>query len=359
MAAKQTSPQAPERIRRVAIAGASGYTGAELLRILLPHPLVTVVALTADTYANQPIGKVFPSLAGFLDLPCLPLDTAKLAAEAEFIFLALPHKTSMAVGLDLLQRGARVLDLSADYRLKDPAAYPTWYGVEHVAPLVLKEAAYGLPELHAEEIAAARLVAVPGCYPTGAILGLAPLIAEGLVDPETVVIDSISGVSGAGRKPELATHYSEANENLKAYGVATHRHTPEIEQELSRLAGREVTVSFTPHLAPLTRGILTTITASLQSRRSAGELLRAFRGYYQEKPFVRVLEEGQLPETKHVLHSNLCDIGLVSDARTGRVIVVTAIDNLVKGASGQAVQCFNLMAGLDERLGLWIPGLFP
>jgi N-acetyl-gamma-glutamyl-phosphate reductase len=343
----------------VAIAGASGYTGAELLRILVQHPLTKVVALTAETHANKPIDKVFPSLAGFLDLPCLALDTAKLAAEAEFVFLGLPHKTSMAVGADLIQRGARVLDLSADYRLKDPAAYPQWYGIEHVAAHLLKEAAYGLPELHRAEIAEARLVAVPGCYPTGAVLGLAPLIAEGLVDPDTVIIDSISGVSGAGRKAELSYHYSEANESLKAYGVATHRHTPEIEQELSRLAGREVTVSFTPHLAPLTRGILTTITASLISRRAAGDLLPLFRKFYREAPFVRIRAEGQLPETKHVLHSNCCDIGLVSDARTGRVIVVTAIDNLVKGASGQAVQCFNLMAGLDERAGLWMPGLFP
>lgn len=356
---KQTLHEQPEQMRRVAIAGASGYTGAELLRILVQHPLAKVVALTAETHANAPVGRIFPSLAGFLDLTCLPLDTAKLAAEAEFIFLALPHKTSMAVGLDLLQRGARVLDLSADFRLKDAALYPAWYKVEHQAPQLLKEAAYGLPELHREAIAAARLVAVPGCYPTGAILGLAPLIADGIVDPESVVIDAISGVSGAGRKPELPTHYSEANENLKAYGVATHRHTPEIEQELSLLAGRDLTVTFTPHLAPLTRGILTTVTATLLSRRAAAEILEAFRAYYRTSAFVRVLEEGQLPETKQVLHSNLCDIGVVVDPRTGRVIVVTAIDNLVKGASGQAVQCFNLMAGLDERAGLWMPGLFP
>jgi len=354
-----TERQGHERIRHVAIAGASGYTGVELLRLLLQHPLAKVVALTADTYANQPIGKVFPSLTGLVDLTCLPLDTAKLAAEAEFVFLALPHKTSMAAGADLIQRGARVLDLSADYRLKDPAAYPRWYGVQHVAPHLLKEAAYGLPELHRAAIAEARLVAVPGCYPTGAVLGLAPLVAEGLVDPDSLVIDAISGVSGAGRKAELPYHFSEVNENLKAYGVATHRHTPEIEQELSRLAGREVIVSFTPHLAPLTRGILTTITAALQTRRSAADLLSLFRTFYRDAPFVRVLGEGQLPETKPVLHSNFCDIGVVSDSRTGRVIVVTAIDNLVKGASGQAVQCFNLMAGLDERTGLWIPGLFP
>jgi N-acetyl-gamma-glutamyl-phosphate reductase len=347
------------RTRTVAIAGASGYTGVELLRLLVQHPWVRVVALTAETHANQPITKVFPSLRGLLDLTCAPLDTAKLAAEAEFIFLALPHKTSMAVGADLIQRGARVLDLSADFRLKDPALYPHWYKMDHSAPHLLKEAVYGLPELHRAEIEPARLVAVPGCYPTSAILALAPLLAEGLVDPDTIVIDSMSGVSGAGRKAELAYQYCEVNENLKAYGVATHRHTPEIEQELSRLAGRDVTVTFTPHLTPMTRGILTTVTAALQSARSTAELLEQYRRFYAQAAFVRVLPEGQLPETKHVLHANFCDVGVVSDPRTGRVVVLTAIDNLVKGASGQAVQCFNLMAGLEERTGLWIPGLYP
>lgn len=348
-----------QKMVRVAIAGASGYTGVELLRFLVQHPAVRVTLLTAETSVSRPITEVFPNLRGFIDATCQALDPAKLAVEADIVFLALPHKASMAVGADLLQRGARILDLSADFRLRDPAAYPAWYGLAHTAPQLLKEAAYGLPELHRDAIAAARLVAVPGCYPTSAILALAPLVADGLIDADTIVIDSISGVSGAGRKPELHTHYSEANENLKAYGVARHRHTPEIEQELSRLAGREVTVSFTPHLAPLTRGILTTCTATLFSRRSTAELLAHYQRFYRERPFVRVLPEGVLPETKHVLHSNLCDIGLVSDARTGRVIVVSAIDNLVKGASGQAVQCFNLMAGLDERLGLWVPGLFP
>jgi N-acetyl-gamma-glutamyl-phosphate reductase len=347
------------KVVRVAIAGASGYTGVELLRLLVGHPAVHVGLLTAETSVNRPITDVFPNLRGFIDATCQTLDPAKLAVEADVVFLALPHKTSMAVAADLLQRGARVLDLSADFRLADAGAYPTWYGLTHTAPHLLKEAVYGLPELHHEALAGARLVAVPGCYPTSAILGLAPLIAGGLIDPDTIVIDSISGVSGAGRKPELATHYSEANESLKAYGVGRHRHTPEIEQELSRLAGREVTVSFTPHLAPLTRGILTTCTATLLSRRSTGDLLSEYHRFYRERPFVRVLPEGSLPETKHVLHSNLCDIGVVSDPRTGRVVVLSAIDNLVKGASGQAVQCFNLMAGLDERLGLWVPGLFP
>jgi N-acetyl-gamma-glutamyl-phosphate reductase len=345
--------------RRVAIAGASGYTGIELLRFLGQHPAAQIVALTADTHAHQPIRQVFPSVTGFVELTCMPLDPAALAREAEFVFLALPHKASMTVGAELLRRGVRVLDLSADFRLKDPAAYPAWYGYEHAAPALLDKAVYGLPELHRDAIASATLVAVPGCYPTSTILGLSPLLAQGAVDIDTIVIDSISGVSGAGRKPELGTHFSEVNESLKAYGVAKHRHTPEIEQELSLVAGRKVTVTFTPHLAPLTRGILTTITARLARARTTAELLQGYREFYRGRPFVRVLDEGRLPETKHVLHSNLCDVGLVADARTGRVIVVSAIDNLAKGASGQAVQCFNLMAGLDERAGLWVPGLYP
>ena len=344
---------------RIAIAGASGYTGVELLRILVQHPRVRITALTAETHANQPISHIFPSLRQFVDLTCLPLDPARLAAEADFVFLALPHKASMSVGAALLDRGVRVLDLSADFRLKDPAAYPTWYGMTHEAPALLAEAVYGLPELHGKAIAGARLVAVPGCYPTSAILGLAPLLSHQLIDHGTIVIDSISGVSGAGRKPEVHTLFSEVNENLKAYGLAKHRHTPEIEQELSGVAGAPVTVTFTPHLAPLTRGILTTITARLAQPRATSELLSTYRGFYEKRPFVRVLDEGRLPETKHVLHSNLCDVGLVSDPRTGRVIVVSAIDNLVKGASGQAVQCLNLMAGLDEDTGLRMPGLYP
>jgi N-acetyl-gamma-glutamyl-phosphate reductase len=344
---------------RVAIAGASGYTGAELLRILVQHPGARVTALTADTHANQPISQIFPSLRRFVDLTCMPLDPARLAGEADFVFLALPHKASMTVAPALLERGVRVLDLSADFRLKDAPAYPAWYGMTHEAPQLLAEAVYGLPEIHGKAIADARLIAVPGCYPTSAILGLAPLLAHGLVDIGTIVIDSISGVSGAGRKPDLGTHFSEVNESLKAYGVAKHRHTPEIEQELSKLAGTNVTVTFTPHLAPLTRGILTTITARLARPQTTAELLATYGTFYRGRACIRILDEGTLPQTKHVLHSNLCDIGVVADSRTGRVIVISAIDNLVKGASGQAVQCFNLMAGLDEGTGLQMPGLYP
>lgn len=345
--------------RRVAVAGASGYGGVELIRILLGHPGAEVTALTADTRADEHISSVFPSLAGFLDLTCRPLDAKELADAAEVVFLALPHGASMEVAVDLVRRGVAVVDLSADFRLKDPALYGTWYRVTHVAPEFLRQAVYGLPELHRAEIAQARLVAVPGCYPTGALLGLAPLLARGLIDPDSIVVDAISGASGAGRKPDLPLHFSECNENVRAYNVAAHRHTPEMEQEIARLVGREVAISFTPHLAPLTRGILTTSTAGLASRKGTAELLTIFREFYKSAPFVRVLPEGQLPETKQVLISNFCDVGIKADPRTGRCIVVTAIDNLVKGAAGQAIQCFNLMAGMDERAGLWAPGVYP
>lgn len=344
---------------RVSVVGASGYTGGEILRLLAHHPHVEVVHVTADTHAGQPASAIFPSLRGVFDLTCERLDPDAVARAADAAFLCLPHKTSMEVGAALHRLGTRVIDLSADFRLRDPAAYPEWYGLEHLAPDLLREAAYGLPELHGTRIAAARLVAVPGCYPTGALLGLAPLVARQMVDLETIVIDSISGASGAGRKTELGLHFSELNENARAYGVARHRHTPEIEQELARLAGREVIVAFTPHLAPLTRGILTTLHVTLMSRWRAADLLAVYREYYRGRPFIRVLPEGDLPETKQVAGSNFCDIGLAVEPRTGRGVVVTAIDNLVKGASGQAIQCLNLMAGWDEAEGLRLPALYP
>ncbi len=344
---------------KAAVVGASGYTGGEVLRLLVNHPRVEVAHVTADTHTGKPVAAVFPSLRGIVDRACERLDPAAVARAADVAFLCLPHKTSMEVGATLHRMGTRVIDLSADFRLKDPAAYREWYGLEHVAPELLREAAYGLPELHGPRIAAARLVAVPGCYPTGAVLGLAPLVARHLVDLDSIVIDSISGASGAGRKPELGLHFSELNENARAYGVARHRHTPEIEQELSALAGREVVVAFTPHLAPLTRGILTTLHITLTSRRRAADLLAAYAEHYRECPFVRVLPDGEFPETKHVAGSNFCDLGIAVEPRTGRGVVVTAIDNLVKGAAGQAIQCLNLMAGWDEATGLRLPALYP
>lgn len=348
-----------QKLLRVAVAGASGYTGVELLRLLFNHPEVKISALTAEAHAGRPIDEVFPGLFGLLDLPCRKFQPEELAEAADVIFLALPHQTSMTVALKLYPLGCRIIDLSADFRLKDATLYERWYGTPHVAPQLLKEAAYGLPELNREVILRSRLVAVPGCYPTGALLGLAPLVTERMIGLDSIIVDAISGASGAGRKAELSLSFSELNENLKAYGVASHRHTPEMEQVLSHLVGEEVQVTFTPHLAPMTRGILSTIYCRILRPVDIGQLVELFRAFYQGCPFIRILPKGRLPETKAVFGSNFCDIGLAVDERTGRTIVITAIDNLVKGASGQAVQVMNLMFRFDERLGLLAPGLFP
>ncbi len=345
--------------RKVAVAGASGYTGAELLRLLVHHPAVEVVAATSETYTGKPVTTALPGLSGFVDLSYDPLDAERLASAAEIVFLALPHTTSASSAASLLAAGCRVIDLSADFRLRDPGIYEQWYRATHPVPHLLSEAVYGLPEFYREAIRQARLVAVPGCYPTGALLGLQPLVRAGRIGLDSIIVSAASGTSGAGRKLDLPLHFSEANENFKAYAVASHRHTPEIEQELSRLAGREVFLSFTPHLVPMTRGILSTIYGTLVSPTSSETLHELFHQSYKGEPFVRVLSPGTFPETKQVWGSNYCDIGLVVDSRTGKAIVVTALDNLVKGAAGQAIQAMNLMAGLEESLGLGAAPLFP
>jgi N-acetyl-gamma-glutamyl-phosphate reductase len=344
---------------RAAIVGATGYTGVELIRLLIGHPAVEITALTTESYADLPIGEVFPSVSGLLELTCKKLDPHEIAKVADVVFLALPHKTSMAAAVELLPFGKKVVDLSADFRLRDPAVYRRWYGVDHTAPNLLREAVYALPEVYRRQLTTARLAAVPGCYPTAALLGLLPLMKWEVIDPDSVVIDAISGASGAGRKPELPLHFSELEGNFKVYNVASHRHTPEIEQELGRWIGREVQVTFTPHLAAAVRGILATITATLVASKAVEELLDLYREQYELEPFVRILREGRFPETKQVCGSNFCDIGVAVDHRTRRCIVVVAIDNLVKGASGQAVQAMNVMSGLDERTGLRAPALFP
>jgi N-acetyl-gamma-glutamyl-phosphate reductase len=344
---------------RIAIVGSSGYTGGELYRILLLHKGATVTAVTSEKSAGKPITSIFPHLAGLTDLICEPLDPEAIAQKADFIFLALPHVTAQEAAFRFRTLGKKVVDLSADYRLSDPKLYETWYEHSHQYPQLLSSSVYGLPELHRDAIAASGLVANPGCYPTSAILGLAPLIRESLIDPSTIVIDSKSGVSGAGRSPALPYHFPEANEAFMAYKVGTHRHTPEIEQELSKLAGHPVTVSFTPHLVPLNRGILATIYAKMAVHSETGTLQGLFSDFYGRAPFVRVLPAGQFPNVRNVRGSNFCDIGVYADQRTGRAVVVSAIDNLVKGASGQAVQNMNLMTGFDETEGLRFAGLFP
>lgn len=343
---------------KVAIMGASGYTGVELVRLLAGHPGVEIVCVTARQNAGEGLSILFPSLLDRISLLCEATEAEAVAARAELVFLALPHQAAMAVAPALLQAGSRVIDLSADYRLRDPAVYGAWYG-EHTSPDLLGEAVYGLPELYRERIRTARLVANPGCYPTSVALALAPLLREGLIDPRTLVIDSKSGTSGAGRAAKTGSLFCEVNEGFKAYGVASHRHTPEIEQTLGEIAGAPVTVSFTPHLLPVNRGILSTCYANLARPLSTAELVERFRAHYNGEYFVRVHPEGSLPNVAFVRGSNFCDIGVVSDPRTGRVIVVSAIDNLVKGAAGQAVQNMNLLLGFEETAGLTALPLFP
>ena len=337
---------------RVAVAGASGYTGAELLRLLDGHPSFTTVAATSREFAGRRVADVYPNLR--TDLSYTELDPTSLE-DADLVFLALPHGASMEIGARLAKAGVAVVDLSADFRLKDPAQYPVWFGAEHSAPETLDDWVYGLPELHRDQIGGARAVANPGCYPTAAILALAPLVRDGLIDPSTIVVSAASGVSGAGRKLTNDVHFSHVDANYKAYGLPAHKHTPEIEQELGTLAGAAVTIAFVPHLVPMPRGLLATCIAG---STGDGDPADAARAMYEGEPFVRILAAG-MPETKYTLGSNRCLLGYSSDARTGRIIAVAAIDNLGKGAAGQALQNANLMLGLPEEEGLTGGGIYP
>ncbi|KJS17881.1 MAG: N-acetyl-gamma-glutamyl-phosphate reductase [Peptococcaceae bacterium BRH_c4b] len=344
---------------KVGIIGATGYAGAELVRILSRHPGVELVALTTRNYAGKPFWEVYPHLYQYVNLICEEMDLPGLVKKCDVVFTALPHGHAMPVAREVVRQGKKLIDLGADFRLYNTAVYEAWYKVEHTAGDLAEQLVYGLPEIHRDRIRPARILANPGCYPTSAILGLAPLLKKCLVDTASIVVDSKSGVSGAGRGLSLNTHYCEVNENIKAYGVATHRHTPEIEQELSALAGEEVVISFTPHLIPMTRGILSTSYAKLKNPLEQEELAAIYRDFYAGEQFVRVLPAGMLPLTKAVAGSNHCDVAAVADQRTGRVVVVSAIDNLIKGASGQAVQNMNIMFDLPEDAGIAGPGMYP
>jgi N-acetyl-gamma-glutamyl-phosphate reductase len=343
---------------KVAVVGASGYTGIELLRILHGHPEVTVTCVTSERSAGKTVAEIFPSVRDRYAHVLEHLEPVRVSEKADFIFTALPHQAAMEVVPTFLKLGRKVVDLSADYRFRDPSVYENWYE-PHMNPDVLGRSVYGLPEIRRGEIVGADLIGNPGCYPTSVILGLAPLLRNGMIDPASIIADSKSAVSGAGRGAKVDTLFCEVNEGFKAYGVAAHRHTPEIEQELSLLAGKEVTISFTPHLVPMDRGILSTIYAGLTANSSTGALLELYREFYKNEGFVRILPEGAYPSTLYVRGSNFCDIGLKLDTRTGRVIIISAIDNLVKGASGQAVQNMNIMNGFPENMGLDVMPLFP
>jgi N-acetyl-gamma-glutamyl-phosphate reductase len=343
----------------IAIVGASGYTGLELIRILYRHPEVAVSCLTSEQSAGRKISDIFPTLRGRCDLILENLEPVRVAEKADLIFTALPHKAAMEVVPTFLKLGKHVIDLSADYRLSDPDVYGAWYE-PHLNPGNLKKAVYGLPELRRSKIKGALLVANPGCYPTSIILGLAPLLKKKLIETKGIIADSASGVTGAGRAAKVDSLYCEVNEGFRAYGAGgVHRHTPEIEQELSILAGEPLLVTFTPHLVPMDRGILSTIYAVPHKAATTEKLIKLYQEYYRGEPFVRVLPQGNLPSTAFVRGSNFCDIAPLVDQRTGRIIIVSAIDNLVKGASGQAVQNMNIVCGFPETMGLEGLALFP
>jgi len=339
----------------VAVIGATGYVGAELLRFLVPHPNVRVVFASSEQYRGKAVGDVFPFLRATCDLRLEAHDPAIAAAKADVVFLAVPHGTAVPLAEGLLAKGRRVIDTSADFRLKDPAVYGRWYG-EHKAPHLLEEAVYGIPELYRAQMPGARLIAGPGCYPTGALLGLVPLARAGLVT-ESVIVDAKSGTTGAGRSAKVEQLFAEVNENFRAYAIDAHRHGPELEQEL-RAAGGRVRPLFVPHLLPVSRGILSTIYVSGAAAAEA-DLSAIFEGAWGKEPFIELRGDGTPPELRDVRGTNRCVIGWRQSPESRQAIVVTAIDNLGKGAAGTAVQCLNVMLGLPETTGLLLPPLAP
>lgn len=343
---------------RVGILGATGYTGVELVRLLQQHPDVRLTVMTSERYSGQPISEVFPALRGQCDIELTSIKIKEIAKQTTFVFSCLPHQKSMLHVPTLLELGSKVVDLSADFRLDSASVYQEWYA-KHSAPNLLKEKIYGLPELYRDDIKDAFLVANPGCYPTAAILSLTPLLENQLIAMAPLICDAKSGTSGAGRPPKQETVFGEVNESLRPYGVDRHRHTPEIDQELSKLAGEDISIRFTPHLVPMDRGIIATTYARGLRKLSTDKLVEIFEKRYEKEPFVRVLPPDQLPDTKHVRGTNFCDIAVRFDERTEIVTVMAALDNLNKGAAGQAIQNMNLMSGLDETTGLLGTALIP
>jgi N-acetyl-gamma-glutamyl-phosphate reductase len=345
---------------KVAVIGGSGYTGAELLRILSRHPQVKITSVTSEQSVGKRVGEVFPSLQPRLSLVYEALNVKAISRKSDFFFVALPSGSAMEPVAQLVETGKKVVDLSADYRLRDATQYQEWYHQPHRYTSLLKRAVYGLPEIYRDAIEKSTLVANPGCYPVTVILALLPILKSGLADlGRPVTIDAKSGISGAGRSPTLTSHFPEIHGGLAAYGLGRHRHVPEMEQELSSAAGSAVKITFTPHLIPMNRGILSTIYLCLNQAMETETLIHLYRDYYKKEPFVQVLNQGLSPNPHHLCGSNLCQIGMMVDQRTGVTTLLSAIDNLVKGASGQAVQNMNLMMGLNETLGLESHGLFP
>ncbi|WP_445321820.1 N-acetyl-gamma-glutamyl-phosphate reductase [Paenibacillus sp. FSL H8-0048] len=344
---------------RAAIVGSTGYGGVELIRLLQGHPDIEITSVISSSSAGAPIEEGFPHLTGVVQRKLDGVDAAEIASRADVVFTATPSGVSAKLVPGLLAAGLKVVDLSGDFRLKDGAEYEQWY--KHPAPpeVYLKQAVYGLCEVYGERAAGVDFISNPGCYPTATLLGLIPALAAGWIKPDSIIIDAKSGVSGAGRGTSLMVHFAEINENFKAYKINKHQHIPEIEQVLTDIAGEKVTVTFTTHLVPMTRGIMSTMYAGLNGEHSEQELVELYRNYYAGRPYVRVREPGVVPATKEVSGSNYCDIGFATDARTGRVTIVSVIDNIVKGAAGQAIQNLNLMMGWEETRGLGYTPVYP
>ncbi|MFQ4144663.1 N-acetyl-gamma-glutamyl-phosphate reductase [Chlorogloeopsis sp. ULAP02] len=344
----------------VGIVGASGYGGVQLVRLLMDHPEVELVYLGGDSSAGKSFVDIYPHLAHTVNLSVEAVDPELIANRCEVVFLSVPNGLACQLAPKLLEKGCRVLDLSADYRFSNLATYTAWYGKERQDHTIAATAVYGLPEMFRDRIAEAQLIGCPGCYPTASLLALSPLLKQGLIIPETAIIDAKSGTSGGGREAKINMLLAEADNSLAAYGVARHRHTPEIEQICSELAGHEVTVQFTPHLIPMVRGILATVYATLRDPGLVrDDLITIYKAFYRNSPWVRICEPGIYPQTKWACGSNLCYIGIEVDPRTGRIIVMSAIDNLIKGQAGQAIQCMNIMMGWDETVGLPKLGFYP
>lgn len=337
---------------KAAIIGGTGYSALELIRLINKHPHLELGPIISSSNAGTVFSEVFPHAAGTIDSVMASFDAEKISGEAGIVFLAVPSGISKTLVPELSENGVRCIDLSGDLRLKSPQAYEKWYRHSPADEQIINQSVYGLSEIYAETIKNSRIIANPGCYPTASLLGLLPIVKNGLADLHSIIIDAKSGVSGAGRGVSLGTHYSEVNENIKAYKLGSHQHIPEIEQILSSEAGEPVMVTFTAHLAPMTRGILATIYVNLKQSVSSEEIRKLYSEFYSGQPFVRVRPEGNFPATKEVAGSNYCDIGLFLDERTNRLTIVTAIDNLMKGAAGQAIQNANLMNGWDVRAGL-------
>lgn len=344
---------------KAGIIGATGYAGNELIRILMQHPQVEIKTVTSQSYIGKEFSDVYENYREINNLICEEEDIEKMAEECDVVFLALPHGVAAKkVTKDILSK-TKIVDFGADFRIKDADVYEKWYGLEHTGRELLKEAVYGLCEINREKIKNSRLIANPGCYTTCSILSLMPLLAKGVIDERSIIIDAKSGVSGAGRAAAVGSLYCECNESIKAYKLASHRHTPEIEEQLSYVAGSNIILSFTPHLVPMNRGILATCYASLKESLSYEDIKKIYEEYYKEEYFIRLTKKGVFPETRWVKGSNFVDIGFTVDERTNRIIVVGAVDNLVKGAAGQAVQNMNLIFGLEEKLGLEQAPMFP